>query len=645
MVEATKNLSIDKIFIPEEDYIERRIIDVLGSIGTVRYKGPLQHKMTEEEKAKFGGSEAWVGVEWDDPARGKHNGCVAGFQYFTCATNPNSTSGTLVRLEKADFGTNFYNGLMQKYFKNSAASGFNSSKQEDDIANLPQKRETHEYLQCNSLRELMEKMGLGEKKEGAKDIEKELLIRPFGRSPVLVEYDKDGYVPSSRKTMRRVEFIGFDRIWSKINNLKEILELSLQAQKISDLGPPGLLGALVPNLRLLSLENNLIFDWNQVYMIGKELPLLEELSLSHNKLRKPEDVLQKKSIIVNSIGEQIEESPVNIFPKLKTLILIKMDLTWRDVSNILPAFSGTLENLILSKNRLYDQENIRIPKDGKFLNNLKTLNVENNDINSFQGLMNFSHLGVERLVLNSNLLSSIGVMDGFKEVQNISFEENLSVDCKILNELAQFPKLHTLRIKKNPVSDKFGARYVRQRAVAEIPTLKTINGSDLKKYERKDCEIFYLRKTFEDYFKMVNRPDYDYDFDHFMNFAIENHPRIPQLIKIYGNPYEIAPKEEIKNEEKINLKSASLSFKITSLAGPLLGRAPLNKKFPSSTTVSTLKNLFAKLIGIPADSQLIYYKNDPHEPMELLDEDYKMLLYYNLKDGAELIVDDSQNNK
>lgn len=38
------------------------------------------------------------------------------------------------------------------------------------------------------------------------------------------------------------------------------------------------------------------------------------------------------------------------------------------------------------------------------------------------------------------------------------------------------------------------------RAVAENGKLQIINGSELKKYERKDCEIFYLRRTFEDYF-------------------------------------------------------------------------------------------------------------------------------------------------
>lgn len=46
----------------------------LGShLGTIRFAGTV-------------GSTAglWLGVEWDDPARGKHGGEKDGIQYFSC---------------------------------------------------------------------------------------------------------------------------------------------------------------------------------------------------------------------------------------------------------------------------------------------------------------------------------------------------------------------------------------------------------------------------------------------------------------------------------------------------------------------------------------------------------------------------------
>lgn len=86
-----------------------------------------------------------------------------------------------------------------------------------------------------------------------------------------------------------------------------------------------------------------------------------------------------------------------------------------------------------------------------------------------------------------------------------------------------------------------------------------------------------------------------------------------------------------------------LKLKIVIAAGPLLGKNPLNKKFPENTTVQTLKNVFSKLLQIPADEQMVYYKVNEHDPMEILDEDHKIISNYGIKDGSEIIVSDQQN--
>jgi hypothetical protein len=43
--------------------------------GTILYSGPLQHLPSLP-------SETYLGIEWDDPQRGRHNGTVSNFQYF-----------------------------------------------------------------------------------------------------------------------------------------------------------------------------------------------------------------------------------------------------------------------------------------------------------------------------------------------------------------------------------------------------------------------------------------------------------------------------------------------------------------------------------------------------------------------------------
>jgi tubulin-specific chaperone E len=46
---------------------------VQNNSGTVRYLGQVT-----------GAKGAWIGVEWDDPARGKHDGSKDGVRYFVC---------------------------------------------------------------------------------------------------------------------------------------------------------------------------------------------------------------------------------------------------------------------------------------------------------------------------------------------------------------------------------------------------------------------------------------------------------------------------------------------------------------------------------------------------------------------------------
>ena len=44
-----------------------------GQLGSVRYVGPVD-----------GAAGLWLGIEWDDPTRGKHNGSKDNKFYFAC---------------------------------------------------------------------------------------------------------------------------------------------------------------------------------------------------------------------------------------------------------------------------------------------------------------------------------------------------------------------------------------------------------------------------------------------------------------------------------------------------------------------------------------------------------------------------------
>lgn len=76
---------------------------VEGAWGVVRYVG---------EVGGYAGS--WLGVEWDDPERGKHDGQVGGVAYFT---SPSPRGASFVRAHKATraISTTFLEALRERY--------------------------------------------------------------------------------------------------------------------------------------------------------------------------------------------------------------------------------------------------------------------------------------------------------------------------------------------------------------------------------------------------------------------------------------------------------------------------------------------------------------------------------------------------
>jgi dynactin complex subunit len=91
-----------------------RVQDLDGFKATVRYIGPVAASKNQ--------SEVWLGVEWDDKSRGKHDGsCVdaAGkfHRYFECEMG----AGSFVKPIKIKPSYGFYEGLKDRYVEMSAA--------------------------------------------------------------------------------------------------------------------------------------------------------------------------------------------------------------------------------------------------------------------------------------------------------------------------------------------------------------------------------------------------------------------------------------------------------------------------------------------------------------------------------------------
>lgn len=75
-----------------------------GALCTVRYAGPVA-----------GTTGSWLGVEWDDATRGKHDGSHKGVRYFTCLST-SATAASFVRPTRPrDDPQSFLSALREKY--------------------------------------------------------------------------------------------------------------------------------------------------------------------------------------------------------------------------------------------------------------------------------------------------------------------------------------------------------------------------------------------------------------------------------------------------------------------------------------------------------------------------------------------------
>ena len=73
--------------------------------GTVLFEGPVGATKGE-----------WLGVEWDDSTRGKHDGTHEGVRYFTPRSS-SPTSSSFLRLNKVNLGINLLEGVNLRYGK------------------------------------------------------------------------------------------------------------------------------------------------------------------------------------------------------------------------------------------------------------------------------------------------------------------------------------------------------------------------------------------------------------------------------------------------------------------------------------------------------------------------------------------------
>ena len=184
----------------------------------IKYVGPLKHKKDCNEK------EIWLGLEWEDKARGKHNGTVEGFEYFKTTNGDNS--GSLIKMTKVNVGQTFKGALGYKY---------NFYEEEGN--------------------------------DYHKDIDKAL--------------EKDNFIVTDKKIIN-IELVGKEKAAKKFSEFEYMPCIDLNYSYINSLGND--LSNILPRLKELSLSRTLLTKWSEMLDILVQFKNLNLLNFSENIL-------------------------------------------------------------------------------------------------------------------------------------------------------------------------------------------------------------------------------------------------------------------------------------------------------------------------------------------------------------------------
>ena len=469
---------------------------------TVRYVGPVQ-----------GQSGTWIGLEWDDPSRGKHDGSTGGVKYFEVTSGP--TAGSFVRAEKVQPGVTLLAALRARYRNETAEGGAAVG-----AASASASASAHCSSGCG------DSCGSGGNSSG-------------GSGNV--------YLPAATARGRRVlvELVGEEQVTERQRRIDLLERARAVGAGVAAVDAADELRAALPSLRELDLAGNLLAHWRQPAALLAALPGLRALNLSGNRLALP-------------AGGGAAAAPQ--LTGLRTLVLNDCGVRWRDVCALQAGALPALTELHLAGNGIASlaeggdgdadvdgaapcssapggegssggdansssaepRRHPPPPPPLRALQSVEVLGLEDNAIADWREALRLARLPrLRRLHLSGNPIGGVwyppqtcsgsggscAEAPGQQQQQQQqepqaaaafpALEALLLGGCRLaswrdVDALDAFPALRELRLSGNPLFEgpAAGARF---EAVARVGRLALLNGADVRPRERRDCELRYLQ--------------------------------------------------------------------------------------------------------------------------------------------------------
>ncbi|KAG5177088.1 putative beta-tubulin folding cofactor E [Tribonema minus] len=638
----------------------QRVQDEKGFRATVRYIGPV---CTSKDK-----DATWIGVEFDDAARGKHDGAVESEQgelvrYLSCT---DGGSGSFLKPHKIDAGAALADALAAHYVAVDAP-----------------------------------------------------LVAPDNK---LVGQ----YAQTVRGRHKQIEFFGEGKIRLR-QQVSALDACTLRGASVSRCGGSGggssggsgstsALSRAAGHLVSLDLKDNLLSDWQETFevkmstacpahsfmktvecnvkyevvaAIGRSLPNLRTLALAGNKMQ--------------PLPRPAPPLLAGAFDQLEALVLNSAGLkSWRDVATLVPLLPA-LRELYLASNRLGDVLQVSsadtalstdataaatAPGTGARggsgirvagMDQLRVLDLSDCGLDSWEQVVAFAALpALVSLILNHNPIPSVGPIDYTADFQ--ALEALQLVGCAIaswadVDALSGVAALRSLRFGACPLTANMSAAEARAIVIARLPSIHKVNGSPVGPRERVEAERAYLRMVAREATAAMQDKA---TRDQWPAQLQRQHPQHARLAALWGAATIGASNGGNAGTGGASLASAmvqrtfpvcaalwgaatigatnggnastggaslaSTMVQVTLLSEAAASRAspPALKKLPSSLAVGRLKQLLKRLFGLDTDLQVLYMTEDRDAAARSpLDDDSRPLSYYGIANGCQIIMSEA----
>jgi len=423
-----------------------------GALCSVRYHGPLSGTKGE-----------WLGVEWDDPTRGKHDGVHEGQRIFQCLSSSPTAASFVRPSRKPDPERTLLDAIRFKYGR---------AKQDANVK--AGGGEASNVIAISG--KIVEEVGF-------EKIQKQLSVLAELRIVLADELTVFG-VARRDATTQEIE----DAQQALSKTCPSIAELDIGWNPIETWQDVAYMSRPFKKLKILKASGLRLHDYQRERFAKKDESFqnVEELHLSEYLL-KPEQVIQ----ILSPSGSIA-------FPALKTLMLL--DNNFDSFELVARVKFPSITTIVFDNNKFAN------------LSCLRTIFslFPNTTALSFQGNM-ISHIG-----LNAGASNKLPIFD---KLETLNVTGNHISDYTFVNSLPTlFPNLTSLHISRNPLyqtpiqqesqDQSFDASKQPQRGsqtagaqsdsisyyltLARIPKLLSLNYTTITLRDREEGEIYYL---------------------------------------------------------------------------------------------------------------------------------------------------------